>query len=65
MPKQKTNKSIAKRFKVTGTGKIKRSKCGLRHLNSHMSGTQKRQLRNPGIVSGKLAAKYIEVMKGN
>lgn len=31
MPKMKTKKAMAKRFKVTGTGKILRRKAGLRH----------------------------------
>lgn len=32
MPKMKTHKSTAKRFKVTGTGKLMRSKIGKSHL---------------------------------
>lgn len=32
MPKMKTNRAAAKRFKVTGTGKFKRRKANLRHL---------------------------------
>ena len=32
MPKQKTNRSAAKRFKVTGTGKIRRRQAGRAHL---------------------------------
>ena len=32
MPKLKTHKGAAKRFKKTGTGKIKRHKAGLRHI---------------------------------
>ena len=35
-------KSSAKRFKVTGTGKIKRTKAGKQHLNSHKSRKRKR-----------------------
>ena len=33
MPKIKTNRATAKRFKVTGTGKIKRRQAFLRHIN--------------------------------
>ena len=54
----KTNKSVAKRFKITGTGKIKRAKCGKRHLNSHMTGKRKRQLGRPGIETGRVTRKY-------
>ena len=32
MPKLKTNRAAAKRFKATGTGKIKRMKCGKQHI---------------------------------
>ncbi|MDX1690639.1 MAG: 50S ribosomal protein L35 [Acidimicrobiia bacterium] len=32
MPKQKTNRAAAKRFKVTGTGKIRRRQAGRAHL---------------------------------
>ena len=32
MPKIKTNRSAAKRFKVTGTGKLKRNKAYRRHI---------------------------------
>jgi large subunit ribosomal protein L35 len=31
MPKMKTHKGSAKRFRITGTGKIRRQKAGLRH----------------------------------
>ena len=34
MPKQKTNKSVRKRIRVTGTGKLKRNKANKRHLLS-------------------------------
>jgi len=37
MPKIKTHKSTAKRFKVTGTGKLMRSKVGKSHLRRHKS----------------------------
>ena len=32
MPKMKTNRGAAKRFKFTGSGKVKRSKAHLRHI---------------------------------
>ncbi|APU16361.1 large subunit ribosomal protein L35 [Actinoalloteichus hoggarensis] len=31
MPKQKTHSGASKRFRVTGTGKIRRERCGHRH----------------------------------
>jgi len=45
MPKQKTRKGLAKRIRVTRTGKIVRNKAGRRHLLSSKSGKRKRQLR--------------------
>jgi large subunit ribosomal protein L35 len=65
MPKMKTHKASKKRFRVTGTGKLKRASAGKKHLNSHKTGKRKRQLRAPVVISGKLAAKYVEVMGGH
>ena len=42
MPKIKTNKGAAKRFRVTGTGKIKRMKAGRRHLLTSKAPGRKR-----------------------
>ena len=35
--KLKTKKAAAKRFKLTGSGKVRRYKRGKRHLNEHLS----------------------------
>lgn len=45
MPKMKTTKAAARRFKVTGTGKILRRQSGKRHINEWMSPSVKRKLR--------------------
>ena len=45
MPKLKTNKALAKRVKVTKSGKIKRRHAGKSHLNSSLSPKRRRQLR--------------------
>lgn len=42
MPKMKTHKATAKRFKVTGTGKLMRTKIGKSHLRRKKSGRVKR-----------------------
>ena len=42
MPKIKTNRGAAKRFKLTGSGKIKRKKAGLRHILTKQSSGVKR-----------------------
>jgi large subunit ribosomal protein L35 len=51
MPKLKTNRSVAKRFSFTKTGKVKHKKAFLRHLNSSKSRSRKRHLRRPGLLS--------------
>jgi large subunit ribosomal protein L35 len=58
--KNKTNKSVKKRIKVTGTGKLKHAKVGRRHLNAHMTGKRKRQLRSAGVIADrpKVQKKY-------
>ena len=48
--KNKTNKSVKKRIKVTATGKLKHGKVGRRHLNAHMTGKRTRQLRKAAII---------------
>ncbi len=49
--KAKTRKSVAKRFKVTGTGKVLRRKKGARHLMRSKNSKRKRSLRKAGLVS--------------
>lgn len=51
MPKIKTNKGAAKRFKVTGTGKVKRRKAGMRHILTSKAKKTKRALRQAGLIS--------------
>lgn len=50
MPKMKTHRGAAKRFKMTGTGKIKRSKAYKSHILEKKSKKRKRNLRQPGLV---------------
>ena len=47
MPKIKTNRSAAKRFYVSGTGKVRRRKAGMSHLLSHKGTRRKRGLNMP------------------
>ena len=51
MPKIKTNRSAAKRFAFTKTGKVKRKKAFLRHLLSSKSRSRKRHLRHAGTLN--------------
>lgn len=50
MPKQKTRRAAAKRFKFTGTGKIKCRHAGGRHLLAAKSNKQKRAHGKSGLV---------------
>lgn len=45
MPKMKTNKAAARRFKITATGKILRRQSGRRHINEWKAPDVKRNLR--------------------
>ncbi|MFA9558696.1 50S ribosomal protein L35 [Evansella sp. AB-rgal1] len=51
MPKMKTHRGAAKRFKKTGSGKLKRSHAFTSHLAANKSQKQKRKLRKGGLVS--------------
>ena len=51
MPKIKTKRSAAKRFKVTGSGKIKRNKAYKRHILSSKNKKRKRNLRHATTVA--------------
>lgn len=51
MPKLKTNKSAAKRFKKTGTGKLKRMRTGKQHMLTQKSTKMKRRLRHATMTS--------------
>ncbi len=51
MPKLKTHRGAAKRFKKTGTGKYKRSKAFMSHILTHKSSKRTKLLRKSGLVS--------------
>ncbi len=51
MPKLKTNSSAKKRFKLTGTGKIKRKHAFKNHILTKKETKQKRNLRYMTVVS--------------
>ena len=51
MPKQKTHRGAAKRFKRTASGKFKRSKAFKSHILTKKDTKRKRQLDMPGMVS--------------
>lgn len=51
MPKMKTHRGAAKRFKVTKNGKIKRAKAYKSHILTKKDAKRKRGLKKPGLVS--------------
>jgi large subunit ribosomal protein L35 len=50
MPKMKTNKAAAKRFRVTGSGRVKRPKAGGNHGMQEKSRKRLRRLRKNDMV---------------
>ena len=50
MPKIKTNRGAAKRFKTTGSGKIVRNKAYANHILTKKTTKRKRNLRKSGLV---------------
>tara|TARA_S200000501_G_scaffold69294_1_gene61241 strand:+ start:483 stop:677 length:195 start_codon:yes stop_codon:yes gene_type:complete len=63
VPKMKTRRGAAKRFKVTGSGRIKRNKANHRHMLIRRSNKAKRKMRQVGVLkSGD--AKLVKAMLG-
>lgn len=56
MPKLKTHSASKKRFKLTGTGKVKRKKMNRNHILTKKATKRKRQLRKGGLVHSTNAA---------
>ncbi|MDQ2930456.1 MAG: 50S ribosomal protein L35 [Gemmatimonadota bacterium] len=53
MPKMKTHKGAAKRFKLTASGKVKRFKAFKSHILTKKSPKRKRNLRRAGLIATK------------
>ncbi len=51
MPKQKTHSGAKKRFKITGTGKLKKQQAGMRHNLESKSSHRKRRLNQDQVLS--------------
>ena len=61
MPKMKTNRAAAKRFRISGTGRVRRSKGGGNHCMQEKSRKRLRRLRNNDMVA-KSFEKRIKLM---
>ncbi|MCM8820782.1 MAG: 50S ribosomal protein L35 [Candidatus Omnitrophica bacterium] len=53
MPKLKTKKSVAKRFKITGTGKVMHYGAGGSHLLSKKSSKRKRRIKKASLLKNR------------
>ena len=51
MPKMKTNRAAAKRFKITKSGRIKYNRANRRHILTKKSSKRKRQLRGGDLLA--------------
>lgn len=60
MPKMKTHKSCAKRFKVTGTGKLMRTKIGKSHLRRKKPKRTRRLFDEYMVVTHKASVKRVK-----
>ena len=60
MPKIKTHKATSKRFRLTGTGRLRRTKLGKGHLRRHTSARTKAQFIEMLPVAGKSIVKRVK-----
>jgi large subunit ribosomal protein L35 len=61
MPKIKTNRAAAKRFKITKKGKVKCKRAYMRHIMTSKTRKAKRQLRKAGLVA-KVDTRHVKLM---
>jgi len=60
----KTKKALKRRFRLTGTGKLKRGQEGMRHLLSKKKTNKKRKLQKSTLVRDTHLKKYKQLMGG-
>ena len=63
--KLKTNRAIAKRLRLTGSGKLKRAQANKGHILTKKSAKRKIQLRKKAYVSATIHKKMISVLHNN
>jgi large subunit ribosomal protein L35 len=64
MPKMKTNKGAAKRFRKTASGRLKRGRQNRRHILTKKTPKRKRQLRRDAFVSKADEKRMKQLLKG-
>jgi large subunit ribosomal protein L35 len=62
MPKMKTNRAAAKRFRLTGTGKVRRSKGGAQHCFMGKSRKRRRRLRDNDMVAPEMEQRIKQML---
>jgi large subunit ribosomal protein L35 len=62
VPKMKTRKAVASRFKLTGSGRLKRGRPGTRHILTKKTSKRKRQLKSPAFVDKGQLKMYKQMM---
>ena len=65
MPKIKTHKGVKKRFRVTGTGKVKHRSAGTSHLATRKTQKQIRNLRGTRVLAPVAAKAILNALAGN
>jgi large subunit ribosomal protein L35 len=64
MPKMKTHKAVAKRVSVTGSGKLRRRKVGLAHLQTKRSSSSQMRNNNGAMTIAKSDSQNIKQLLG-
>lgn len=64
MPKMKTHRGAAKRFSLTGSGKVKFKHANLRHCLEHKQKSTKKRLQKTGIMDEVDAKKARRMLAG-
>ena len=64
MPKMKSNRGASKRFRLTGSGKVRRNKAYASHILTKKSTKRKRKLRKAGILTSADEARVKRMIGG-
>lgn len=62
MPKMKTNRAAAKRFKITATGRVRRPKSGANHFMGSKRPNRLRRLRKNDMVDPALEERVLQLL---